>query len=142
VLANPAGIKTGGPTHRDMADIFALPQKELEAMAFHDTANARFDPKVASEDEVYVRLRNRETTVLVSWSPYMYNPKLLGRLHRIKVPTLLLWGASDKIAPADYGRAYARAIPGAKFDLIEKAGRFPHIEQPQEFAKRIAAFAA
>jgi len=142
VLANPAGIKTGGPTHRDMADIFALPQKELEAIAFHDTAHARFDPKEASEDEVYVRLRNRETTVLVSWSPYMYNPKLLGRLHRIKVPTLVLWGASDKIAPADYGRAYARAIPGAKFDLIEKAGRFPHVEQPQEFARRIAAFAA
>jgi pimeloyl-ACP methyl ester carboxylesterase len=142
VLVNPAGIKTGGPTHRDMVDIFALPQKELEAAAFHDTAHARFDPKVASEDEVYVRLRNRETTVLVSWSPYMYNPKLLGRLHRIKVPTLVLWGASDKIAPADYGRAYARAIPGATFELIEKAGRFPHIEQPQEFAKRVAAFAA
>lgn len=142
VLANPSGIKTGGPTHRDMVDVFALPQKELEAAAFHDPSHARFDPKSASEDEVFVRLRNRESTVLFGWSPYMYNPKLLGRLHRIKVPTLVLWGASDRIAPADYGRAYARAIPGARFETIERAGRFPHIEQPQEFASRIAAFAA
>lgn len=142
VLANPVGIKTGGRLHRDSLDVFALPQAELEAKAFHDARFAAFDPKVKSEDEVYVRLRNRESTVLFGWSPYMYNPKLLGRLHRIKVPALVLWGASDKITPADYGRAYARAIPGAKFETIERAGRFPHIEQPDEFAKRIAAFAA
>lgn len=142
VLANPVGIKTGGPTHRDMVDIFALPQKDLEAMSFHDPAHARFDPKTASEDEVFVRLRNRESTTLLGWSPYMYNPKLLGRLHRIRIPTLVLWGASDRIASADYGRAYARAIPGARFETIERAGRFAHIEQPDEFARRVAAFAA
>ena len=142
VLVNPSGIKTGGPTHRDMADMFALPQKELEAATFHDPRHARFDPQAATEDEVYVRLRNRESTVLFGWSPYMYNPKLLGRHQRINVPTHVLLGAADRIAPADYGRAYARAIPGARFETIEKAGRFPHIEQPQEFANRIAAFAA
>jgi pimeloyl-ACP methyl ester carboxylesterase len=111
-------------------------------MSFHDPAHARFDPKTASEDEVFVRLRNRESTALLGWSPYMYNPKLLGRLHRIRIPTLVLWGASDRIASADYGRAYARAIPGARFETIERAGRFAHIEQPDEFARRVAAFAA
>ncbi len=142
VLANPVGIKTGGPTHRDMADVFALPQKELEAATFHDPSHARFDPVAATEEEVYIRLRNRESTVLFGWSPYMYNPKLLGRLHRIRVPTLVLWGASDRIASPDYGRAFVRAIPGARFETIERAGRFAHIEQPGDFANRIAAFAA
>jgi pimeloyl-ACP methyl ester carboxylesterase len=142
VLCNPAGIKTGGPTHRDMADIFALPQRELEARSFHDPEAAQFDPKAASEDEVFVRLRNRETTVLLGWSPDMYNPKLLGRLHRIRIPTLVLWGASDRIAAPDYGRAFARALPDARFELIADAGRFPHIERPAEFARRVAAFAA
>ena len=141
VLSNPVGIKTGGPTDRDMADIFALPQHELEAMSFHDPALARFDPKEASEDEIFVRLRNRETTVLLGWSPYMYNPKLLGRLHRIRIPTLVLWGASDRIASAEYGRAHARGMPDARFELIEGAGRFAHIERSDEFARRIAAVA-
>ena len=107
----------------------------------HDTAYARFDPKEASDDEVYVRLRNRESTVLFGWSPYMYNPKLAGRLHRIRIQTLVLWGASDRVAPAAYGSAFANRIPGARFDLVENAGRFPHVEQPAELARRIAEFA-
>jgi pimeloyl-ACP methyl ester carboxylesterase len=40
-----------------------------------------------------------------------------------------------------YGRAFAAAIPGARFELIDKAGHFPHIEQPQLFAERVLAFA-
>jgi pimeloyl-ACP methyl ester carboxylesterase len=39
-----------------------------------------------------------------------------------------------------YGRAYCAAIPGARFELIDQAGHFPHIEQPDEFADRILAF--
>jgi pimeloyl-ACP methyl ester carboxylesterase len=141
VLVNPAGIKTGDREHRDMLDIFSLPQKELEAKTFADPSHAKFDPAAASDDEVYVRMRNRETTVLLGWSPYMYNPKLAGRLHRIRVPSLVLWGSEDRIAPESYGRTYAQRIPGAKFQTIAKAGRFPHIEQPQEFARAVAAFA-
>ena len=140
VLANPAGIKTGDREHRDMLDIFSLPQKELEAKSFADPSFAKFDPAAASEDEVFVRLRNRETTVLLGWSPYMHNPKLMGRLHRIKAPTLVLWGAGDRLAPESYGRTYAGRIPGANFQTIAKAGRFPHIEQPAEFARAISEF--
>ena len=59
------------------------------------------------------------------WSPYMHDPKLKGRLHRIRVPTLVLWGAADRIAPPDYGRAYAAAIPGARFDACRARRPFP-----------------
>jgi pimeloyl-ACP methyl ester carboxylesterase len=142
VLVNAAGIKTGDRLHRDMLDVFSLPQGELESLSYHDTRFARFDHKEASEDEIHVRLRNRESTVLFGWSPYMYNPKLAGRLHRIRVPTLVLWGASDRVVPAAYGRAYADRIPGARFEPIENAGRFPHVEQPAALARRIADFAA
>jgi pimeloyl-ACP methyl ester carboxylesterase len=141
VLVNAAGIKTGDRLHRDMLDVFALPQEKLEALTYHDTKFARFDPKERSEDEIHVRLRNRESTVLFGWSPYMYNPKLAGRLHRIRIPTLVLWGADDKVAPMAYGRAFAERIPGARFEAIEKAGRFPHVEQPEALARRITEFA-
>jgi pimeloyl-ACP methyl ester carboxylesterase len=39
-----------------------------------------------------------------------------------------------------YGRAYCALIPGARFEVIERAGHFPHQEQPQVFAKRVLAF--
>jgi pimeloyl-ACP methyl ester carboxylesterase len=70
----------------------------------------------------------------------MHNPKLKGRLHRIKIPTLVLWGAEDKIVAPAYGKAYAAALPNASFATIDKSGHFPHVEQPQEFARRTLTF--
>ena len=84
--------------------------------------------------------RNREATALFAWSPYMHDPKLAGRLHRIRVPTLFLWGESDRIAPIDYGRAYAKLIDGAQFELIERAGHYPHLENPDLLARKIVDF--
>ena len=71
----------------------------------------------------------------------MHNPKLKDRLHRIRIPTLFLWGTADRILSEQYGRAYCAAIAGARFEPIERAGHFPHIEQPEEFARRALAFA-
>ena len=77
---------------------------------------------------------------MFAWSPYMYDPKLASRLHRIQVPTLVLWGASDRIASPDYGRAYSKLIAGAQFELIEGAGHYPHIERPELFTRKIVEF--
>ncbi len=141
VLADPAGIKTGDREHRDMIDIFGTPQKELEALCYHDPGIAKFDLGTASEEQIYIRLRNRESTVLFGWSPYMYNPKLANRLHRIRRPTLVLWGSADRLASPDYGRSFASRIPGATFEMFEQAGRFGYLEQPAAFASRVAAHA-
>jgi pimeloyl-ACP methyl ester carboxylesterase len=70
----------------------------------------------------------------------MYNPHLRRWLPRISVPTLLLWGASDRVVTPAYGRAYAASIPGARFELIERAGHHPEIEQPEAFVERVLAF--
>ena len=56
------------------------------------------------------------------------------------MPTLLAWGASDRVVSPDYGRAYSRLIPGSQFALIEGAGHHPEIEQPEAFVERVAAF--
>ena len=70
----------------------------------------------------------------------MHDPKLKGRLHRIRIPTLFLWGTADRILTEDYGRAYCAAISGARFETIERAGHYPHIEQPDAFARAVCAF--
>ena len=86
--------------------------------------------------------RNREATALYAWEPYFHDPKLRRRLHRITVPTLLLWGADDRFVAADYyGAAYRDAIPGAGLETIPGAGHFPHLEQPEALAERVRAFA-
>jgi pimeloyl-ACP methyl ester carboxylesterase len=39
-----------------------------------------------------------------------------------------------------YGRAYCAMLPGARFETIERAGHFPHQEQPEIFARHVLAF--
>ena len=140
VLANPVGIKVSDRETRDIADIFAMTEEQFAEMAYFDPGAAKQDYKTMPEAEVRNVARNREATARYGWSPYMHDPKLRQRLHRIRIPTLLLWGTADRIASEPYGQAYAAAIPGARFVPIERAGHFPHLEQPQEFARRIFAF--
>jgi len=49
----------------------------------------------------------------------------------VTTPTLVVWGDSDRIADADYGRAFAEAIPGARFQLLKDTGHLPQIETPE-----------
>jgi pimeloyl-ACP methyl ester carboxylesterase len=140
VLANPVGIKVGGREHRDIVDIFAISEDEFLQLAYHDASVGKRDYKSMPEPEVKAASRNREATARYAWSPYMHDPKLRGRLHRIGIPTLLLWGMNDRVLTEAYGRAYCAAIPGARFEPIERAGHFPHVEQPEQFAEKIFAF--
>lgn len=142
VLADAVGIRVSeDPETSDIADIFAMPEKDFAALAYHDPAKGARDPSWP-EERLVAHVRNLESTVRFAWSPYMHNPKLKRRLHRIEVPTLFLWGAQDRIVTPDYGRAYAAAVPGAQFTLIDQAGHFPHVEQPEEFARQVLSFVA
>jgi len=140
ILANAVGIKVGDRETRDIVDIHSIPERELVQLAYFNPDVGTHDYKAMPEAQVLAASRNREATARYAWSPYMHDPKLRSRLHRIRVPTLLLWGAADRILSERYGRAYCAAIPAARFELIERAGHFPHLEQPELFADRIFAF--
>jgi pimeloyl-ACP methyl ester carboxylesterase len=140
VMANAVGIKVGDRETRDIADIFALTEPEYLAMTYCDPQAGRRDYKALPQGEVLAAARAREATARFAWSPYFHNPRLKSRLHRIRVPTLFLWGAQDRMVQEPYGRAYCAAIPGARFETIERAGHFPDQEQPVAFAKRVLAF--
>jgi len=140
VLGNPVGIKVGDRETRDILDIFAMLEGEFLDKTFADATVGKRDYRAMTDDEVTVAARNREAAALYAWSPYMHDPKLKGRLHRIRIPTLVLWGAADRLVREAYGRAFAAAVPGAKFETIADAGHFPHIEQPKAFAARALAF--
>jgi pimeloyl-ACP methyl ester carboxylesterase len=102
----------------------------------------RMRPNYVAMDDAAVNIiaRNRLATVRYCWDPYMHNPKLRDRLHRISAPTLVLWGERDGIVTPDYGRAYAAAIPGARFEAIAAAGHVPHLEQPEIVERTLRAF--
>ncbi len=140
VLADAFGAKFGKPMEREIADIFAQTPQNLALLNYHNSALGDFDGTRLSDDEAHVVARNREAAARYGWSPFMHDTKLVARLHRVKIPTLVLWGDSDGVVKPDYGRAFAQKIPGAAFKLIERCGHFPHIERPDAFVAEIQLF--
>jgi pimeloyl-ACP methyl ester carboxylesterase len=145
VLVDAVGIKPSGRETVDIADTFVMDPREFIRQTWHDPAIGEQTMKLPGfsqldEVELTLLLRNRESGALYGWNPFMHDPKLLSRLHRIIVPTLVLWGESDRIVSADYGRSFASSIPGARFQTLEAAGHYPYLEQSERFVAAIAAF--
>jgi pimeloyl-ACP methyl ester carboxylesterase len=83
---------------------------------------------------------NREMAALLTWKPYMHNPKLPILLAHMQVPTLVVWGKQDAIVPLQCGELYQAAIPGARLTVLEQCGHSPQIEKPQEFLAAVVPF--
>ena len=140
VLVDPLGVKFGGRDDRDIIDMHALPHAEYLKHAWADPAKGEVNFAALPDGELAAIVRGREAFALYGWKPYMHNPRLKRWLHRIDRPTLLLWGAEDRIVTPDYGEKWRRAIPDARLELITDAGHFPYWEQPEAFADKLAAF--
>jgi pimeloyl-ACP methyl ester carboxylesterase len=142
VLADPLGIKVGGVLDRDITDMHAIPRAEFMRLAWADPAKGEIDYTKLPDTELAAIARGRETLAVFGWKPYMHNPRLKRWLHRIDIPTHLLWGEQDGIVSVAYGEAWKAGIPGATMETIPAAGHYPHWEQPDGFAARVRAFTA
>ena len=71
----------------------------------------------------------------------MHNPKLPHWLHRIDVPTWLIWGESDGVVTPTSARAYQSLIPGSELRIVSAAGHRPHVEQADAFDAELRAVA-
>lgn len=142
VLIGPVGIKVGPIDKLDIPDIYAMSQEQMEKLLFADPDRWRRDPGTMTDADLLAQARNRETLALLTWEPYMHNPKLKHRLHTIDCQTLLIRGAQDGLVSKDYAAAYAGLIPGAKFVTIDGAGHSPQIEQADRFIAEIERFTA
>jgi len=140
VLADPLGIKVGGCTERDIADMHAMPHEDYMRLAWADPAKGARDLMQLPDAELAGIARGREAFARFGWKPYMHNPRLRHWLHRIDPPTLLLWGEQDGIVSTTYGQAWQDEILVAQMEIIPHAGHFPHWEQPKAFVDRLVRF--
>lgn len=150
ILVDPVGIKLGGREERDIAHMFNTHPAELNRLSWHDPARrpsriyslgwqATIDDAMSDADMIGLA-RNWDALCLYAWRPHMFNPQLKQWLHRIRVPALVIWGASDGVVSMDYGRGYAALIPDAEFVSIPQAGHHPELEQPEAFVAAMERF--
>lgn len=141
VLGSPLGLRTGSRRTHVVPDLFMKTPQGAEAMQYADPALAQ-NPAGLSDRQLHRLLRNREAMALFGWAPYLNDPKLGFRLHRLTRPTLLLWGADDALLPTGYREAYESALPQAQAATIGQCGHRLYAEKPQQTADLVAAFAA
>ncbi len=140
ILVDALGIKVSDRETPDILDVFNSHPQDVIARSWHDPARFAPDYDAMEDEELVIRARNWEALARYGFHPYMHNPQLKRWLPSIKARTLVLWGGSDGVVTPAYGEAFARLIPGARFETIDDAGHHPEIEQPKAFAAHVRAF--
>jgi pimeloyl-ACP methyl ester carboxylesterase len=137
-LVAAAGIHVAGA---QKGDIFLWSRQELERNRFYsqELAEAML-AKQPTQEEIDIQMKNRLTMAKLAWQPRLHDPHLAKWLHRIAVPTLIVWGAKDKVIPAQYGPAFRDLIPKARLEILEQCGHVPQIEKAAEFTGLLTSF--
>jgi pimeloyl-ACP methyl ester carboxylesterase len=133
ILIDAVGIEVPG---HPIADFFSLTLDQVFQLSFHNPAPFRIDPAAMPAAAQAIAAGNRAALAAYAGTA-MSDPTLIKRLSAVEVPALVLWGDSDQIADPAYGRAYADAIPTARFQLLTGTGHMPQIETPDQLLQAI-----
>lgn len=143
VLAAPAGL--GSPS----VDLWATRPPELAKLLFADPEHwlaqllSALDLSTPQAAEIVMPLlQAMEASARIGWNPYMLDPKLAARLHRVRARTLVVRGDADRFMPAEHVERYVSLIAGARLETIAGCGHLPVLEKPAELARLSSDFFA
>lgn len=128
VLINPAGLYIAGDPIKEIFgrdpgeladDLFADRDHPL-AQAMHQMGELMSSRADIPFELVKPVAQSLAATAKIAWNPYLHNPKLAGRLHRVSAPTLIVHGQSDALVPRSHAAMYADGIPDAR--LVDVPG--------------------
>jgi pimeloyl-ACP methyl ester carboxylesterase len=112
----------------------ATPPEGFPQLLFHDqdcdAARAMFtppaDPDVAIATIVGIAWATGCTSKFVWPIP---DKGLRKRIHRVRLPTLVVWGEQDALISSAYAEEFGRLILGSRVELIDDCGHIPQMEQ-------------
>lgn len=140
VLMAPFGLHDDS---EPIADVFACAPGEVGALLcaeplFHDHYFA--PPRGHGADDWSAAMaRATDAAARLLWP--LPERGLAGRLHRIRVPVLLLWGEEDRVIPASYADRFAGLLgPDARTVVIPNAGHMVELDAAEEAAAAVLDF--
>lgn len=137
-LLAPAGIRVEGVPS---GDTFIWAPDEAVRNLFHDQKFAeRLLALPLTEEQSDIQLKNRFTAAKLGWQPRWFNPDLERWLHRIKLPSLILWGDDDKVMPPAYAALWKERLPDARLVMIEQCGHLPQVEKSDLVGRHVREF--
>ena len=132
---------------RPVADLFALPGallgdalwEDAAARTAWDDAHLVPDTQPAAGDAMIATAQANTAVAKFVWP--IPDKGLRKRLRRIVCPTLLLWGAADRVVPATYADLFARRLTGAVQTIVAGAGHMLPYERTAITVDALAGFA-
>jgi pimeloyl-ACP methyl ester carboxylesterase len=134
-------------------DIFGRSPSEMAEDLFHDQSHPiavmmhaidyRSDPGQLGSitfDMLRPVVTSMAATARLGWDPYLHNPKLAKRLHRIAAPTLVVHAAHDTLVPAAHATFFAENIPRARLAVLPDAAHLAPLERGPELADLVREF--
>jgi len=137
-LVGAVGITANG---KPIDDIFRMPVEENLRRFYADPERAARRLGDMAKVDMNIVAKNRVTVTRLAYRPRFHNPGLAKWLHRITVPTLLVYGDKDGLVPPEFGEAYQAAIRGSPLVVLPDAGHAPFDEQKEAFLAAFRAFA-
>jgi len=145
VLAAPVGLWRDDEPMADMFPAFPL---EIQDLLWADPSKAVLPPPPARTDiegvdDPLLAMFLQMTTGMTAVGKFMWpipDKGLRRRLHRVTAPTLIAWGAKDKLIPASYADDFVAAIPNARAELLDDAGHMVVLERLDDFISLVAGF--
>jgi pimeloyl-ACP methyl ester carboxylesterase len=139
-LIGAAGIHVKGVPKGDM--FIWTPEERIRNLFVDQHVAEQRLAQPMTEEQSDIAIKNELATADLAWQPRFHDPQLRKWLHRIDVPTLLVWGDSDKLFPREYGEDYQRLIKGSRLEIIPACGHLPHVEKVDRFVDLFKRFAA
>ena len=118
----------------------------LRAHIFRDPegdAARRMFPRTDAQDAATTEARVRLMWAMGTTGKFIWpipDKGLKKRIHRVKAPSLLVWGREDRLVPAVYAEEFTRRLSGARVETIDGAGHAPHLEQTDTVAPVVRDF--
>lgn len=119
VLVGPAGLRG---KEQPKGDLLSLPFEQIPPLLVSNFDVIKpFLPEKPDLDFMGERYREGGTLARLLWER-PYETKLPRYLHRLTMPTLLVWGEEDKLLPLQQAELWRQHIPKAEFQAFKGAG--------------------
>jgi pimeloyl-ACP methyl ester carboxylesterase len=128
VLVAPYGLFV--PEHPTL-DIIAVPGEELVPMLVSnfDALKKRL-PEKPDMDFVGARYREATSFARLFWE-HPTDPKFPRHLHRVTMPTLIVWGDEDRLIPVQQSQHWRKLIPNSELMVVKGGGHIVQLDKPE-----------
>ena len=122
----------------------SFPRRESYDFIKEKVAVTFYDPAMATKelvDDVFATVNDRNRVIrILAMAKSAIRHNMSKELHKITIPTCLIWGEDDKVTPPDVAKEFHNLLPNSELNWVAKCGHAPMMEQPQQFIGYLKTF--